>query len=176
MSNRINLSSFSPGPNDKIFVDNNVFMYMFYIMGNYQQEKVDAYSNTFKSMLINKSIIYTSSIVLSEFFNSYMKIEYSLLKNQYPNYKKDFRPSVDFSVLSKEITNIIKNKILTSCKKINDDFDIIDINSILKNEENIPFDFNDKYIATLCEKNKIKILTDDKDFLNFNNNMDIITF
>lgn len=37
------------------------------------------------------------------------------------------------------------------------------------------FDFNDKYIAQLCEDNNIKIITNDKDFLKLSNKVEIIT-
>lgn len=177
MSNRLDVCSYIPSENDKIFIDTNVWLYLFCPVGQYNQDIVDVYNRFFLRLLKNKSTIYTSSMIVSEFFNTYSRIEFNIKKNQNPNryrnYKKDFRNTEEFEVLSKDICNLLNNKIFKYSKKLDDNFSSIDISNILLGDKN--FDFNDKYFAKLCEDNNIKILTHDKDFLSLNNNIDIIT-
>lgn len=177
MSNKISILSYTPSSEDKFFVDNNIWMYLFCPLGNYREETVDAYNIFFLKLLQNKCTIYTSTLILSEFFNSYSRVDFNIKKSQNPSryrdYKRDFRNTDEFNLLSKEICDIIKDKILKYSVRLDDNFSTIDIYSILTEDSN--FDFNDKYFAKICEDNNIKILTNDKDFLNLTNNIDIVT-
>lgn len=177
MSNKVSILSYTPSSEDKFFVDNNIWMYLFCPLGNYRQETVDAYNNFFLKLLQSKCTIYTSTLILSEFFNTYSRVDFSIKRSEQPSiyrdYKKDFRNTDYFNSLSKEICDIIKNKILKYSVRLDDNFSTINIHHVLTEDSN--FDFNDKYFAKICEDNNIKILTNDKDFLNLNNNIDVLT-
>ena len=177
MINQINIDTYNPSSEDKIFLDANVWLYLFCPIGNYRTEVVDTYNRFFGKMLQNKCKIYTTSMVLSEFFNTYTRIDFKIKKKEnsliYKDYKRDFRNTEYFNTLSNDICNIIKDKILKHSIRLSDSFDFIDMINILTSDKN--FDYNDKYFAKLCEDNNIKILTNDKDFLNITNNIDIIT-
>ena len=177
MSNKIYINSYEPKEGDKIFIDTNIWLYLFCPIGQYKPNLINTYTRFYLKLLKNKCKIYTSTMILSEFFNVYTRLDFKLRKIEnpdiYKDYKNDFRNTDVFDSLSKEICEIINSKILKYSIKLNDNFNTIDINSILSSDKN--FDFNDKYFAKLCEDNDIKILTNDKDFLNLNNNIDIIT-
>ena len=184
MTNIIDISTYEPTSEDKIFIDNNIWMYLFfpYNSGN---ENSDLYGTFFGKLLKSKCRIYTSSIILSEFFNSYAKSHFvakqSNEKSQkipydkrvYKNYKRDFRNTPEFIEISKAIRNILFDEILSYSLKVDDMFSSINMNTILSSDD--CFDFNDKYIVALCEYHDFKILTNDKDFLNFKTNVKIIT-
>lgn len=176
MSNIIDIATYNPTKDDSFFIDNNIWMYLFCPVGNYNENLVNTYSVFFQKILQNKCTIYTSSLILSEFFNAYCKVDFKIKKESdstVKDYKRDFRNTSYFNELSEGICQIIKDKILKYSIKLDDNFSIIDIENVLTGDKN--FDFNDKYIAQLCESNNIKILTNDKDFLQLNNDIDIIT-
>ncbi len=176
MSNRIDVRTYIPQKEDSFFIDNNIWMYLFCPVGNYNENLVNIYNDFFRKILQNKCAIYTSSIIISEFFNSYCKVDYKIQRrsnSQLRNYKNDFRNTPYFEELSKDICQIIHDKILKYSIKLNDDFSTIDLVSVLNGNKN--FDFNDMYIAKLCENHNLKILTNDKDFLNLQNKIDVIT-
>lgn len=177
MSKKISLNNYCPSENDKVFIDNNIWLFLFCPIGNHKKNIVNAYNNIFLKMVKSKCTIYTSSLILSEFFNTYSRIDFDICKKNnpdlYKNYKRDFRNSEYYTSLSEDICEIINNKILRYSKRLDDNFHSISIDNILIGEKN--FDFNDKYFAKLCEDKDIKILTNDKDFLSFNNDIQIIT-
>ena len=61
MSNKIDISTYNPTKNDSFFVDNNVWMYLFCPVGNYNEYLVNTYNTFFFKILKNKCTIYTSS-------------------------------------------------------------------------------------------------------------------
>lgn len=177
MSNRIKLSTYEPKATDKVFIDTNVWLYLFCPIGSYKEKVVEQYNKVFYKILKSECQIYTSALIVSEFFNTYCRIDFQIRKKenpkQYKQYKNDFRNTEEFNELILDVCDIINNKILKHAKRLNDNFDKIDMSKILIADKN--FDFNDKYFANICEKNNIKIITNDKDFLNLSNNVDIIT-
>lgn len=176
MSNKIDIRTYNPTREDSFFIDNNIWMYLFCPVGNYNEYSVNIYNEFFRKILQNECTIYTSSIIISEFFNAYCKVDYKIKRRSNPSlrdYKRDFRNTPYFEELSKEVCQIIKDKILKYSIRLNDDFSTIDIDAILNENKN--FDFNDMYIVKLCEDKNLKILTNDKDFLHFQNNIDVVT-
>lgn len=177
MSIKIPIMAYEPKDDDKVFFDTNVWLYLFCPIGNYKKEIVEQYSSLFLKVLKSKCRIYTTSLVISEFFNTYCRIDFKIKKQENPGkyrvYKSDFRNTEEFNNLAEDICDIINNKIFKYSQRIGDDFNNIDMNKILIADNN--FDFNDKYFAQLCEENNIKIITNDKDFLRVSNNVEVIT-
>ncbi|WP_270599525.1 type II toxin-antitoxin system VapC family toxin [Clostridium baratii] len=177
MSKKIDLDSFIPKKDDKIFIDTNIWLYLFCPIGDYKKDIVNRYNDIFLKILKSKCAIYVTSLTLSEFFNTYSRIEFEYKKKQTGQknlkYKREFRNTTDFNVMVEEIIEIINNKILKYSTRINDEFNRIDLNNILISDDS--FDFNDKYFAELCEANNIKVLTNDKDFLKISNKIEVIT-
>lgn len=177
MSKITKISSYTLKEEDRFFFDTNIWLYLLCPIGQYRQQLVDVYNTFFLDILKKGCKVYTSSIILSEFFNTYSRIEFQIKQQQEPTkyrkYKKDFRNSQEFEVLSKEICELIESKILKYSNKINDRFDTISLNDILVPNNN--YDFNDIYLAQLCLREEIKILTNDSDFQKINSNIEIIT-
>lgn len=165
----IKLSTYTAKSDDIFFFDNNIWMFLFCPLANYSKgRKQYEYSSFFKSLLSRKLHIYTNSLVLSEFANRYLKLDFEIVKKdpsqagKYNNFKKDYVGSDRYKKTSKEVRKYL-TQILTICQKSSDEFNSIDINNILNLFETIGF--NDSYYAHLaCNKNW-KIVTDDTDFL-----------
>jgi predicted nucleic acid-binding protein len=152
-------------------------MHLFCSVGKYFESDVNAYSSFFQKILEVGAKIYTTSMVISEFFNAYCKVEYHLAKGERStvefDYKKDFRKSREFDELIGLLKNIVKKKILKNTTKLNDSFEKINIDAIF--DEKKDFDFNDQYFIELCKEHSIMIVTHDKDFLDTEHDIVILT-
>lgn len=177
MSSRIDVNTYDPQDDDKIFLDANIWLYLLCPIGNSRKSEVECYSRFFLKLLKSKCRLYTSSLVISEFFNTYCRLDFKIRRDQdkarYRDYKKDFRNTSEFNELAVDICNLIQHKIFKHAYRLEDNFSKIDMNNVLVADQN--YDFNDKYFAQLCEENNIMILTNDKDFLGLSNHISIIT-
>lgn len=152
--------------NDQILIDTNILIYVFYPM-NTRQKTVDYYTNILESMRINKTKIYLTSTVISEFVNVCIRADFkSCNKDGKKDFKKDYRNS--------ERYNIVLNQILNSIKKLQKNFNTIKINDnfedfdIMKSYNNSDNDFNDLILAHIANKYNLKLLTNDYDFKKLN--------
>ncbi len=163
MSNIIAIDSYQPQEEDKFFFDTNIWMFLYCPMGNYKEAIVKKYDGFLKKAIGIKSSIFISSLVLSEFFNAYTRLEFNILKGKEPlDFKKDFRGTDDYQRLVINIKTIVKTKILKLAKRLNDNFSNINIDELFEDIEQS--DFNDKYYQFLAITENIMIVTDDSDF------------
>jgi hypothetical protein len=164
---------------DVFFFDNNVWMFVFGLLGNSERKKQEAYSKFLKYVLERKCTIFINSLALSEFVNTNLRYEYDIwrmkVENKFANkYKEHFLKSSSF-LDTLEITKINASKILKFTTKGNDNFNAIETEQIFS--EMIHCDFNDAYFIKYAQLGRYKIVTDDKDFFKGNlSNVDILTF
>ncbi|WP_169846873.1 hypothetical protein, partial [Heyndrickxia oleronia] len=118
--------------------------------------------------------IYTTAMQISEFFNTYCKLEYHIAKQTHPelNYKRDFRASEDFIDLVSNLRMIIKHRIFKHAEKIDDKFSNIKIDEVLKNSS---YDFNDEYFINLCLQDSIIIVSNDRDMMSHPSGIKIVS-
>ncbi|MCG6186559.1 hypothetical protein [Maribellus maritimus] len=175
-ANIININSYTPNPNDSFFFDNNVWMYLFCPLGNYNANKQSAYSSFLQRIRSSKSAVYLNSMVLSEFANTYLRLDFGQWKDATENYSADFKRDYVGTQQYKNTTDEIRihiNTILGICERITDSFSGINMTEVLKHFQNI--DFNDSYYIELGEQ--WKFVTDDRDFTSYtNHDLDVITF
>lgn len=169
MSNTIiNANSFTPGPDDSLIFDCNALMYVFYIFGSYQTPDIQVYKRIFSEAVKNNSKIYVSSILISEFANTYIQNEYKRYmwnNHLHPKnfkFKRDYKKLSDYSETVKDVKSIINNQILSVSNRIDDSFSELSLDHLFDNEST--FDFNDRYYGLLAERNSLKIVTNDADF------------
>lgn len=164
---------------DKILFDCNVLMYLFYTYGGYRKDMVRKYTKVFSEAIKNQCQMYMPSIEVSEFINTYSRLEYNRylrennLKSKDFKFKQDYRGTKDYKELIVELKNLVNNQIFSVFKKLNDEFGDIDIVDIYHNPE--IFDFNDRYYCKLAEKYELKIVTNDADFSVSGKGIHIIT-
>lgn len=150
---------------DKVFVDTNILIFLFspsYVKNS--DDQVEKYSAVFSKLIENKCDLYINSHVVSEFINRCLRIDFdnNFNINQDKNYKKDYRASEAYLKTIKIVLKELK-KFLSFANHINDDFESFDISQAYKStKEN---DFNDLIIADTVKKNGLKLLSDDKDFM-----------
>jgi predicted nucleic acid-binding protein len=177
-ANIINIKSYSPKSSDVFFFDNNIWMHLFCPLGNYNQSRQKMYSAFLQSVQSSRATIFINSMVISEFANSYLRMDFAQWKNTSKNYaadyKKNYVGSPQYVTTVEEIKIQIKT-IMKFCEKSSDNFNAININDVFTHLQSI--DFNDSYYIELAKLDNWKIVTDDKDFTNYtNHNLDVITF
>jgi hypothetical protein len=83
MNNIYDIDNYCPSENEGFLFDCNVWMYLFCPIGNYKSNIVYKYSTFFKKILVNKSKIFILALTISEFFNSYVRLEYNINQGKY---------------------------------------------------------------------------------------------
>lgn len=171
------ITKYHPKSSDIFFFDNNVWMYLFCPLGNFNKSKQKYYSSFLQSVTTSRSTIFISSMVLSEFSNRNLRMDFDLWKDETSNHSAEFKRDYVGTNRYKNTVEEIKvsiNSIMKCCDKTSDNFNAIEIGSILVHLSHI--DFNDSYYIELAKLDKWKIVTDDNDFSKYtNHNVEIIT-
>lgn len=169
MTNQIiKIKDYSPKTSEVYFFDNNVWMFLFCPLGNYEKDfRQRVYSRLFENLISLKIPIFINTLVLSEFCNAYLKLDFNLTNNNpdtagmFKSFKKDFVGSEQYTKTVKEIKRNIEN-ILKLTEKCSDEFTSINMTDVLSDFTKIGF--NDSYYMTLSLKKKWIIVSDDSDF------------
>ena len=164
----IDLSSlYKISEDEKVFVDTNILIYLFspdFVSSNTRH--IEQYSKIFDLLLQHNAKLYISSIVISEFINRILRIDYEKNRELYPDFKQDYRKSQEHKDTLKLILKELK-KILKISHKIDDTFSNFNLLSWYQKDSNYNLDFNDLQIAFIVERNNLKLLSNDSDFENF---------
>ena len=148
----------------KLFLDANIW---FYIFGpqqpKYQRNRwMTIYSGVFKRVLRAKSQIYIDVLVVSEFINRYARVKSDVDAPPHIEFK-DFRNSLDFEPIAKDIAADVK-RVLKHCTRIESDFEALGIGDLLNDYATGDYDFNDQVITEICKTNEFTLITNDGDF------------
>jgi predicted nucleic acid-binding protein len=171
------INKYSPKSSDKFFFDNNVWMYLFCPLADYKKLKQKHYSAFLQSITTSRSTIFISSLILSEFTNRYLRMDFEQWKIENEIFDADFKKDYVGTTRYKDTVTEIKrniNQIMKLCDKTSDNFNALDCDTILKHLSYI--DFNDSYYLELAKLGKWKIVTDDTDFVTYQDHeVEIIT-
>jgi hypothetical protein len=162
MSNQIiKIDSYQPKSTEKFFFDANIWLFLFCPIGNYQANVVLEYDNLFQKIRKEEASLFISSLVLSEFFNAYMKLEFKLWKNRDPNNKeyREFKKTQTYRETASLASHAIKYGILHFSERVDDEFSGIDIEELFLQIENS--DFNDNYYLEFVLMEKMIFVTND---------------
>ena len=172
-------TSYTPKKEDVFLFDNSVWMFIYcpiaYYNGAYQ---IDKYSEFYKKIIEAGSKICLTSLTLSEFYNSNLRLEYNIWgkkpENKGKSFKKHFKKTSKYETLVGQILYII-NTILNieTIIQIDDKFNIVDTERLFTGIKDS--DFTDNYLGYLADIEKITVVTDDFDFYNLNFSYNIIT-
>lgn len=177
MANVHNIGDYTPKFTDTFFFDTNVWIYLFCPIANNRDKEQRAYSNFYKLLIQGDKGIFVNSLVLSEFANTYLRIDFNLWKEANKifraDYKRDFVGTDRFKETVGDIKLAIK-VILSKSQRMTDNFNSISIDNLFS--EFGKSDFNDSYYIELARMNDWKIVTHDADFFKDNSvSVDIIT-
>lgn len=157
------LSSYSFSSDEQVLVDTNVWLYLFPAPGNPPHNFTQQYSTAFANLVSAQAQPVLDPMVLSEYLNRYIRIEWEgNYRSQYPKFK-DFRNSADFSTVASSAETFAK-KILSFCQIHSIPASELDLNQALADFSAGGVDFNDALLVDICKKRNIKLMTNDGDF------------
>lgn len=175
MNKKYNLSNIQSIINKKIFLDANILIYLFGCGTPTSSNWESQYANLYTKLHNQNNTFAVDYIVISEFVNRAIKIEYynylnsnNLDKNSLSY--KDYRNSLDGEEALKDIYIIVNDEILNEFKVIEKSYSKVDLKMMCSVDE---LDFSDKAIIRICGDNQLILLTNDTDFKN--SNIDIIS-
>ncbi len=159
------LSAYSFSSDEKILIDTNIWLYLFPAPGNPSQRFARQYSTAFANLVSAQAQPILDPMVLSEYLNRYIRIEWDgNYKSTYPRFK-DFRNSPDFlAVVS--AAEIFAKRILSFCQVHSISANEVDLSTALADFSSGNVDFNDAILVDICKKRNLKLMTNDADFQN----------
>ena len=177
MSNKYFIKDYEPCNDDRFFFDANIWIGLFVSLGGWHSEIRGQYDGFLKKVIEKKATIYISSLILSEFINRYLKLEYNLYVAYSGNENmrlKEYREEEDYKRVLKSINEDIEHRILEISKRLHDHFSEIPISGIINDFQN-RIDFNDAYYHQLATIKGLKLVTHDGDFRKIFCKVDLIT-
>jgi predicted nucleic acid-binding protein len=163
MAISVDVASYSFDKEDKLFVDANIWLYLFYNDDDY------GYGEVFERILKADTELFITDLVLSEYVNRRLRLDFNTYRDNLKQagnrrglqYKRDFRPTNEFKENYENAILSVKEDILplvsllpVTQKNIHNWF-----------EENNLLDYNDNIYLNLSKDKGLGILTHDKDFL-----------
>lgn len=139
-------------------------------IGDYNTQKQKSISGLFENILNRNSSIIINNLILSEFSNAYLRLDYNLWKEETRytgnNFKKDYFSTQRASETREIIASTINGKILKITDRHPDSFNSINFDNIFSYYKTI--DYNDAIIYDQCKNKNWILITDDGDFAQFN--------
>lgn len=164
-----NLKDHTVSPMNCYLFDTNVWLYLYGPMAGSEKRKQTQYSRLLRDIIDRKAGLFITSMVLSEYINRVLRIEFEQWKKQTGNrnadYKRDYRPTTDFEESLADVKAQVKDILSNVPQRRPDDFNHIDIDGIVNSMSNSA-DFNDVYLVRCCELGKMCFVSDDKDIVN----------
>ncbi len=106
----IDIQTHTPSKSEHYILDTNIWLFLYCSIGNYKRSTIKKYSSFYNKLLKADSTLYTTSLILSEFINRYLRIDCRFNNVHIKKYKSDYRPSQAFSETFKIIEQTVKEK------------------------------------------------------------------
>jgi hypothetical protein len=151
---------------DCFMFDTNVWILLFHPLGNQNQKDQTIYSDFFKSLLSAKSTIVINSLLLSEYVNACLKMDFkqwAKKQGRGVDYKRDYCKSEQYKI-TYQIVKANCFKIEKFVEKFPDDFHKFKLSDI-EDKWGLA-DFNDCYFYWLSKSKNFFLVTNDSDFHN----------
>jgi predicted nucleic acid-binding protein len=152
-----------------IFLDANIWIYLFCPLSNSREAIIKKYSRAFNYLIRSNNKMYLDIAVLSEFINRFQRFAYANYKENNKKdedfqFKRDYKKTGDFKEILRLISSTVEKKILKWSSVVNFQYEKKDIEELIENLEETSIDFNDLHIEKLCKAKGLFLLTDDGDF------------
>ena len=143
-------------------------MYIFCPLGSYNSKRQTQYSRFLQYVLQMNSHIYINSLVLSEFANRYLRLDFEIEKKnpanagKYNSFKRDYMGSQQCETTIQAIKTTL-NQIVSQCARCSDEFNSVNIKNVFDLFTKIGF--NDSYYLNQAISKKWIIVSDDSDLV-----------
>ena len=148
-------------PEDELLLDANIWMFV-YGPRKPGDTRAAIYSQALAKILAAHSRIYMDVLIVSEFINTYARLQWRLLAPHIRQFK-DFRQSTAFKPVAQDIAADTR-RILKLCSRTETGFELVEINAIMDAYAAGDADFNDQMLTALCKRKGLTLVTDDSDF------------
>lgn len=150
-------------PSDHVLVDANIWLYLQPPASQPASKWASGYSRVFTSLLKAKAVPIADALILSEYLNRYVRIEYNACwKSIYPKFK-DFRSS-DRGLMVMGNAASEANAIVRFTSGLRDTLaQKISLSDVLAGFRDGSIDFNDGVLIENCRLRGWKFLTNDAD-------------
>lgn len=157
------LSHYRLQAGESFLFDTNVWLYLLHPAPSGSTRLSDIYSRAIKPMLSRDVHLVVDVLVVSEYLNTFCRIEWSAYhRRRYPDFKS-FRSSSDFIGVGERAGSNVR-RILEMSKPVDHHFTRTDFEYVLTDFETGRKDFNDGLLADACRRNGWKLVTHDADF------------
>ena len=148
---------------ERILVDTNIWLFLVPPVAQPPPHYAQAYSATLKRLLAAKALPVVEALVLSEYLNRYLRVEFGASwRSRYGNDFKAFRRSMDFPPVARAAVGDVR-QILNLAALRDTPLHLVKLPEILKETEAGTLDYNDGVMVDTCRLRGWKLLTDDSD-------------
>lgn len=161
--NIIDASRYGFSDKDRILVDANVWLYLFGPEPP-NSARAKSYSGVFKRIQLAKSQLFLDVLVLSEFINTYARMQHRILEldGKVSGNYKTFRDSNEYVPVAEAIYASIL-QIGKVAKPLDHALTACDLTAVLGAFAKGKSDINDRLIAECCKHHDLALLTNDSD-------------
>ena len=175
MNNVVNIEAYVPKDGDRYFFDANIWLYFYCPIGNYSKNTIRKYDGFLKKAINSKTVIYVSSLVISEIVNRWLRLDFKRVKRRDAS-MRDFKRNYRGSTYYQNTVNNIKaffNQLLKISIPLDDRATEISLPDVLGGLDKC--DFNDCYYHHLAKLDNLMIVTNDSDFTELDTGISILT-
>jgi len=176
MNDVMDVETYVPHDGDKYFFDANIWLYFYCPVGNYNKNTISKYDGFLKKSINSKTVIYISSLVISEIVNRWLRLDFERVKRKDVSiryFKRDYRGSAYYHSTVKDIKAVFNNQLLKISMPLDDRATEISLSDVLSGLDKI--DFNDCYYHHLAKLDNLLIVTNDADFAKLDTGVSILT-
>lgn len=158
----------------KILVDTNIWLYLFGIQSSWEDP---GYTDLLDKLIRLNAHLFVNSQIISEYINTTTRLAYKQYIKRHKlqakkfQYKRKYRPTGDFNTNYEIAIESVKTEILELAQLTNANNQKT-VNSI---EQYNMLDFNDELIVNDALQNDLFIMTHDKDYLDYPEEIGIIS-
>lgn len=161
----LDVTHYIPQKDKRFLIDANVWLYASGANPRYDANIVDAYFQFLKRCEINDAKVYLLFVVISEFVNVWLKIDFkNRVKarefhfNDYKGYRASVDGKAEASFVQQELGKMANPP---NVSFLSDDFPELDVETLFSIEN---ADINDNLIVAVAERRHLTVVTHDADF------------
>ena len=103
----IDIKKHNPSGSESYLLDTNIWLFLYCPIGNYKKDIISKYSSFYNKLLKAHSTLYTTSLILSEFINTYLRIDCSSI-NKIP--RKNTKVTIDIHQLFQKLLKLLNRQ------------------------------------------------------------------
>lgn len=161
----LDASTYSFTADEPVLLDTNIWLSLYSPPSSSTRKRAARYSSVFQRLIAAKATPVVDAVILSEFINRYVRIEFDAAKRSVTGTPTDFKQyrmtPAGLSALQAAVVEA--KRILAASSHQDTPFSRISISDVLSETEAGTLDFNDGVLVESCRLNGWKLLTDDGD-------------